>query len=121
MTLGAVVCAATLAIGVVRDVTHPVSDAVEVWFGFELYGWPAVLTSPIHWAIFAVFAWSFWNARTSVVPWVVAYLFYAAFAHLVWSEASPHGRGWLVGLVQAVAISSVAMWLLRRHREMHAP
>ena len=46
------------------------------------------------------------------------YVFYVAFSHLVWSEASPHGQGWPMGLLQAAAISAVAFGILlvaRRH------
>ena len=42
------------------------------------------------------------------------YLFYAALSHLVWSEASPHGRGWPIGLLQALGLSAVGALLLRR-------
>jgi hypothetical protein len=41
---------------------------------------------------------------------------YVALSHLIWSEASPHGRGWPAGLAQAAAISLVAVLLLRLRR-----
>jgi hypothetical protein len=71
------------------------------------------VTAPIHWAIFATGAWAFWTGRRWIVPWAVAYVLYAAVAHLVWSEMSPHGRGWPIGLVQACAIAGVAVVLHR--------
>jgi hypothetical protein len=37
-----------------------------------------------------------------------AYVLYAAVSHLVWSEVSPNGRGWPIGLAQAVALGLVA-------------
>lgn len=113
MTVLAVVCAATLVVIVVRDLFVPAARAVEVWFGLEVTGWPALATAPLHWAIFAVGAWAFWSGRMGVVPWAAGYLFYAALSHLVWSEASPHGRGWQIGLVEAAAISAVGYLLLR--------
>ena len=116
MTLGAVVCMLTVAISVVRDLFFPETRNVEVWLGFEITGPLAVATAPIHWAIFAVGAWAFWTARPWTARFAAAYVFYAAFAHLVWSEASPNGRGWQIGLVQAVALSAVAFSLLRANQ-----
>jgi hypothetical protein len=79
-------------------------------------GWPALLTAPIHWAIFAAGAYGFWNGRSWAAPCAAGYLFYAAFAHVVWSEASPHGRGIAIGLLQGAAISAVGLLILRQHR-----
>lgn len=112
MTVLAVVCAATFVLIVVRDLFVPAARAVEVWFGLEVTGWPALASAPLHWAIFAIGAWAFWTGRVSAVPWAAGYLFYAALSHLVWSEASPHGRGWPIGLVEAAAISGIAYFLL---------
>jgi hypothetical protein len=114
MTAAAALCALTVVVVVFRDLFLPASREVEVWFGFEVYGWLAYLTAPIHWAIFAVAAWGFWTGAPWIVPAAAVYLFYAAFSHLVWSEASPHGRGWMVGLVQALAISTLGYLLLQR-------
>jgi hypothetical protein len=116
MTAAAAVCALTAVVSIARDLFLPASRWTEVWFGFEVTGPLALATAPVHWAIFAVAAWGFSNARSWAPPAAAAYLFYAAFAHLVWSEASPHGRGWMIGLVQAAAISSVALLVLRAHR-----
>lgn len=114
MTIAAALCLVTLAVAVFRDLFVADSRPVEVWFGLEVRGWPAVLTAPIHWAIFAIGAWAFWSGAPWIIPWAAGYLFYAAFSHLVWSEASAHGRGWAIGLVQALAISAVGYLLLRR-------
>jgi hypothetical protein len=64
-------------------------------------------------AIFAAGARAFWTGRVWIVPWAAGYLFHAAFRHLVWSEASPNGRGWPIGLVQALGISAFGFLLLR--------
>ena len=114
MTALAVLCAATLVVSIVRDLFFPASRAVEVWFGFEVTGTAALLTAPIHWLIFAVGAWAFWTERAWAAPAAAAYLFYAGLSHLVWSEASAHGRGWKIGVVQALAISAAGVWVLRR-------
>jgi hypothetical protein len=111
MTALAVFCLTVLVITVPSDLFVPAARDVEVWLGFEVRGPLALLTAPIHWAIFAIGAWAFWTGRRWIVPWAVAYVLYVAVAHLVWSEASPNGRGWLIGLLEAVAISSVAYFL----------
>lgn len=113
MTTLAVLCLATLVISVLRDLFWPDSRWVEVWLGFEMKGWPALLTAPLHWAIFAIAAAAFWRGEAWIVPWAAGYLFYAALSHLIWSEASPHGRGWPIGLLQAAAISTGG-WVLWR-------
>jgi hypothetical protein len=112
MTVGAVLCAATLVVSLFRDLFVPAARGVEVWFGLELTGWLALATAPLHWVLFAVGAWAFWTGRKSVLTFAGLYLFYAAFSHLVWSEASAHGRGWPIGLVQAALISAVGYFLL---------
>ena len=113
MTTFAVICLLALVINVPRDLFFAATREVEVWFGVEIHGWPALATAPLHWLIFAVGAWAFWTER----PWApaggAAYLFYAGLSHLIWSEASPNGRGWPIGLLQAAAISTVGVILLR--------
>lgn len=113
MTVLAVLCAAALAVAVVRDLFVPAARDVEVWLGLEVTRPLALATAPLHWALFALGAWAFWTGRTWIVPWAATYLFYVAASHLVWSEASPHGHGWRIGLVQAAVISALAYCLLR--------
>ena len=116
MTALALFCALTVVFLVVRDVTVPHVRDVEVWFGFELRGALARWTAPVHWGIFALGAWGFWRAAPWVTPAAAAYAFYVAFSHLVWSEVSPNGNGWPVGLLQAAALSVPGWLLLRAHR-----
>jgi ribosomal protein S18 acetylase RimI-like enzyme len=61
-------------------------------------------------------AWGFWRQKPWIVPAAAAYVFYVALSHLVWSEASPHGNGWPIGLLQAAAISVPGVLLLRARR-----
>jgi hypothetical protein len=113
MTAFAAACLLTLAANIIRDLFFPETRNIEVWFGFEVTGNLALLSAPLHWVVFAVGVWAFWTARPWVTSWAAVYLFYVAFSHLVWSEASPNGRGWPIGLLQAVVISGIAIMLLR--------
>jgi hypothetical protein len=116
MTASAIACTTILVATVSGDLFVADARAVEVWLGFELRGPLALVTAPIHWTIFAIFTWAFWQNRSWVVPWAAGYVFYAAVSHVVWSEASPHGRGWRVGLLQGLALAAVAILLLRAGR-----
>jgi hypothetical protein len=119
MTALALYCAFTVVFLAYRDLFVPHVRDTEVWFGFELHGAAARHTAPLHWLIFAVGAWAFWTVQRWIVPAAAAYTFYVALSHLVWSEASPNGNGWLVGLVQAAAISLPGFALLRAARSRH--
>ena len=116
MTALAIFCLVTVAFLVPRDLFVAGARDVEVWFGFELHGTAARLTAPLHWAIFAVGAYGFWFQRRWIVPAAAGYAFYIAASHLVWSEASPHGHGWLAGLAQALLLSIPGVLLLRARR-----
>ena len=112
----AVFCAATVPFLAARDLFVPEVRDVEVWLGFEVRGAAALATAPLHWAIFAAGAWAFWRGK----PWIwhaaAAYVGVIALSHLVWSEASPNGKGWPMGLLQAAAFALVAFGLLRLRR-----
>ena len=112
-TAAAVFCAVSVVVLVTRDLLVPEVRDVEVWFGFELRGPAARVTAPLHWAIFAAGAFAFWTQQRYVWTAAAAYAFYVALSHLVWSEASPNGNGWLVGLAQAAALS-IPGWLFLR-------
>jgi len=109
-------CLFTVVFLAVRDLFFPEPRDVEVWLGFELRGWAARWTAPLHWLVFAVGAWAFWTRRPWIVPAAAGYAFYVALSHLVWSEASPNGNGWPVGLAQALAISIPGVLLWRAGR-----
>ena len=116
MSALAVFCVATVLFLVPRDLFFEETRDVEVWFGFEVRGTPALVTAPVHWAIFLVAAWGFWFRRPWILPCAAGYLFYVALSHLIWSEASRNGHGWPSGLAQALAISIPGVLLLRAHR-----
>lgn len=110
----AAVCFLTLVATAGGDLFYPPARGVEVWLGFEVTGPLALVTAPIHWTIFAVATWAFWTGRSWIVPFAAGYLFYVAVSHFVWSEASPHGRGWRAGLLEAAGFSVAALLLLQR-------
>jgi len=112
----AIFCLATAVFLVPRDLWFPDTRDVEVWLGFEVRGTPALLTAPIHWVVFLAGAWGFWFQRPWILPGAAAYAFYVALSHLIWSEASADGHGWLAGLAQAVALSIPGVLLLRARR-----
>jgi hypothetical protein len=119
MTVLAAFCLATVLFLVPRDLFFAETRDVEVWLGFEVRGAAALLTAPLHWTIFAVGAWGFWQCRPWIAPWAAAYVFYVALSHLIWSEASPNGNGWPMGLAQAFAISIPGVLLLLSRRSGH--
>jgi hypothetical protein len=106
-------CLVTVVFLAFRDLFVSEARDVEVWLGFEIHGRAALLTAPLHWALFAVGAWGFWKQRAWVWPASAGYLGYVALSHLVWSEASPNGQGWPMGLAQAAAISLSGLLLWR--------
>lgn len=110
----ALLFAASVVFLAARDLLLPEVRDVEVWLGFELRGRAALLSAPLHWAIFAGFAWAFWHAKSWTWSAVAVYLFYVALSHLIWSEASPNGRGWPMGLLQAAGIWLLGVWMWRR-------
>jgi hypothetical protein len=116
MTALALFSAVTVVFLIPRDLFFPTTRDVEVWFGFELHGTAALLTAPLHWAIFAIGAYGFWFQRPWILPAAAGYAFYIAFSHLVWSEASPNGHGWLAGIAQAAVFSIPGVLLLRARR-----
>lgn len=116
MTAFALFCAATVVFLVPRDLFFSDARYVEVWLGFEVHGTAAFVTAPLHWAIFALGAYGFWYQRPWIVRAAAGYAFYVAVSHLIWSEVSPKGNGWLAGLAQAAALSIPGFLLLRaRH------
>ena len=116
MTALAAFCVATAIFLVPRDLFFSDTRDVEVWLGFEVRGTAALLTAPLHWAIFLVGAEAFWRRRPWILPCAAAYLFYVALSHLIWSGATPHGHGWPAGLAYALAISVPGVLLLRARR-----
>jgi hypothetical protein len=117
----ALFCFATVAFLAVRDLFHAETRDVEVWLGLELRGRAALATAPLHWAIFAFGGFAFWTRRSWIWRAAAGYVFYVALSHLVWSETSPHGNGWPIGLAQMAAISLPGFWLLRAGRAPEAP
>jgi hypothetical protein len=116
MAAMAVFCLGSVLFLVSRDLLLDHVRDVEVWFGFEVRGTPALLTALLHWAIFLAGAWGFWSQRGWIVPCAAAYSFYVALSHLIWNGTSANGWGWAAGVAQAVAFSvpGVVLWRARR-------
>jgi len=105
-------CAATVVFLAVRDLTIPAVRDTDVCLGFEVHGWVARLTAPLHWALYALGAWGYWRCRPWVWPWASVYAFHVAVSHLVWNLTSPAGGGWTAGLWQLALFSVPAAALL---------
>jgi hypothetical protein len=116
MSAMAALCALGGAFLVYRDFAIPEVREVEVWLGFELRGRAALLTAPLHWAILGAGAWAYWTQQRWIARATALYLHYVALSHLIWSEASPNGRGWAMGLLQAAFFSALALPFWRAQR-----
>ena len=68
--------------------------------------------------------WEALARKSWALPVTAAYAFYVAFSHIVWSETSPNGNGWAIGLIQAAVISIPGfglLWLNSRSRRETSP
>lgn len=117
MTALALFCVATVVFLAIRDLCFATTRGVEVWLGFEVRGIAALLTAPLHWAIFAFGAWGAWRCRPWFLPCAASYVFYIAVSHLIWNQVSPNGSGWTIGALQALAISIPGVLLWRAHQQ----
>ena len=108
-------CLASVVFLVWRDLLLPHTRDVEVWLGLEVRGTAALLTAPLHWAIFLAGAWGFWTRQRWILPCAAVYAFYVAFSHLIWNATSLAGRGWLAGLVQLLGFALPGVLLLYAH------
>jgi hypothetical protein len=91
----------------------PEVRAVEVWFGYEVRGWLALATAPLHYAIFAAGAYAFWQGHGWAWSWAAGYAFYVALSHLAWNVTSDNGDGLEAGIIQLVLFSIPGALLLR--------
>ena len=107
----ALLCASTFVFLVTRDIFVPHVRNTEIWFGFELRGWLAWLTAPLHWLLFGLGAWGYWFLRPWIWPWASLYLFYVAVSHLVWNLTSPSGGGLDAGLWQLALFMIPALFV----------
>lgn len=112
-TLLAIFCGLTILFLVYRDLALPSVRNVEVWFGIEVRGLAAMLTAPLHWAIYALGAEAFWRNR----PWIwrasIGYAFYIAFSHAIWNMTSASGGGVMDAFWQFVVFCLPALLLWR--------
>jgi hypothetical protein len=113
MTGVAIFCMAALAVQIPSDLFVAGARDTEVWGGFEVHGVAAMLTAPIHWALFATGVWAFWTMRPWAPMAAACYAFYVGVCHVVWSVTSSHGRGLQIGTLQAIVFAIVGILLLR--------
>ena len=110
-------CVFTICFLVYRDLALPHVSETEVWFGFELHGWLAKATAPLHWAIFGIGAMLFWRGHPRAWLYASGYAAYIALSHLIWNLTSASGGGVAEGLIQLAVFSipaAVFFWLHRR-------
>ena len=85
----------------------------QVWFGFTIRGWPAKLTEPIHWAIYAAGSWGFLHMRSWMWPWASLYCAQVTIGMIIFNIiAGPEmgdGRGG--GPATSVVIGAFLGWL----------
>lgn len=93
----------------------PVAEDEEVFFGITLHGWPAKLTEPLHWLIYAAGAWGFWKMRSWMWPWAAVYAAQICVGMVVWNLVDPRGRGLLPGAIAAALflVPTIALWRAR--------
>jgi hypothetical protein len=101
----------------VKPFTQSIAAAEEVWLGVMLRGWPAKLTEPLHWAIYAALAHGFYYERAWVWPLATLYTLQVALGTLVWTVlyASYGGLGNLlaVGVALLFAALAASVWRAR--------
>jgi hypothetical protein len=91
----------------------PFERAEDVWFGITLHGTQAKIGELAHWLVWATFAYGLWRMRPWVPALAAVYFLQVALAHLVWSVASPRGRGIAIGAIQATVFTVAAAMALR--------
>jgi len=104
----------------------PQAQWEQVWLGFTIRGWPAKLTEPIHWAIYASGSWGFLHMRRWMWPWAAVYSVQVMIAMIIFNTiAGPEmgdGRGG--GPIMSVIIGGFLAWLtwkLWQARELFQP
>jgi hypothetical protein len=120
MTVMAIFCMVALAVQIPSDLFVAGARDTEVWGGLEVHGLAAMLTAPIHWALFATGAWAFWTARPWAPTAAACYAFYVGLCHVVWSVTSPHGRGLPIGTLQMIVFTIVGISMLRAGAKLAA-
>ena len=86
----------------------PFDHAEEVWFGITFHGTAAKIGEVAHWIVWATFAYGLWRMRPWLPVAACLYFLQVALAHLVWSVASPRGRGIAIGVIQAAVFATAA-------------
>ena len=90
----------------------PVSEDVEVWFGFMLHGWAAKATEPFHWLIYAAGFFGFLKMKSWMFPWAAIYVLQVAIGMAVWLWLY-NGTDWWKGALVGLPFLLLAIMLWR--------
>jgi hypothetical protein len=101
--------------------TKPFERLEEIWFGFTLHGWPAKITEPVHWAIYAAGAYGFWKMKSWMWPWAAVYCAQIVIAMVVFNVISGpefgdnRGGGPWAAVISGIIFSvpTIALWRAR--------
>ena len=94
-----------------------IDAAEEVWLGYRLRGWPAKLTEPAHWAIYASLAHGLHHERPWAWTFGSLYTVQVAVASLVWvilyADYGPVGYALTPVVVGLFLLLALRLWQLR--------
>ncbi len=92
----------------------PVAQDEEVWFGYQLHGWAAKATEPIHWLIYGGGFYGFLKMKSWMFPWAALYTFQIAIAMAVYSWFYSDAPLW-AGLLIAAPFTAlgVMLWMAK--------
>ena len=100
---------------------RPLEEDIEVWFGYQLTGWAAKLTNPIHIVIYAFGLVGFFGMRSWMHPWAALYSVQIAIGLFVWgvndSVPLPAARAQPAAVVGSFVFLALA-WKLWRSKEL---
>ena len=103
--------------------TKPFERWEEVWFGFTIRGWPAKLSEPIHWAIYAAGSYGIWKMKSWMWPWAGVYsaqivIAMAVFNIIAGPEYGDHRGGGPIAAVITSLFFLIPTVLLFRARSL---
>ena len=95
----------------------PVAGDEEIWFGFVLTGWWAKATEPLHWLIYGLGAYGFWQMKTWMWPWASVYAAQIVIAMFVWNIFNSQANNNLIAAFISALIFCIPMIALWRSKD----